>query len=867
MKIRSQHRKSVLMASAAMFAASSISMPAFAQDADAAEDDDDSNVITVIARKNEESLQEVPVTVTAIGGDTLDRFQIDEVADITSRVPTLTIQVGGSGAGGSINLRGVGSSAISAAFDSAVAFDIDGVQVSTSRLVQAGFFDAQQIDVLKGPQSLFFGKSSTAGVISIRSADPTDEWEIGGKGAYEFEENGYTIGGYISGPLTDTLGIRLAAQYNDVEAFNRVQPGTPAAVNPRGLTNLVSRLTLDWEPTSNFNANLKLNYIRNTNDGSNLLRDQDCGPNGVADPVIVGGTVAIANNADCNIGDSLFPQVDATPIQGQFGQAPSQNRGAQEFADRNGAAFGITNILFGRLKFDVDVSDSLTLSSTTGYLNFEALDRDIFSFVGTGTALFASPAAAPFLQGFLAATPGFPNTPDTPLGVGGNLADNQTRQLTQELRLASDFDGPVNFQFGAFYETREIEFNSAEQALNIVLTVGPDAGTGNTFDYFREHATDTEAFSLFGSVDLEVSDRLNITAGLRWTDEQKTNNISIPFISPVLTGIAGGALFVGSGFVSAPIRFSDSNFSPEAAITYQVADDINLFAAFKTGFKSGGIDNSALPGAGLAGIGNPAINPNDPEGDTLGVIDPNDRSFNDVSTSGLLFDSETAIGGEIGIKSQFADRTVTLNATAFYYVYDNLQVQIFDAVAIQFNTFNAGELTTKGIDLEWAWLTPLEGLRFSGALSYLDSEFTDTFIGTDGFDFNGRAAPRAPDFSGNIAADWFIPVGNSFELGLSGNLAYSDSYFTGNSTAADIVQDSFVTLDGAISIGDPDGKWKLSLVGTNLTDEQFIVSAGPRPFLNGPPGPGSFPGIAAGDDQTVTLTRGRQVSVEASFKF
>ena len=827
---------------------------AFAQDNDGVEEE---NIITVTARKQTESLQEVPVTVTVIGGETLDRYQIDEVADVVSRVPSLVVQVGGSGAGGSVNLRGVGSSAISAAFDSAVAFDIDGVAVSTSRLVQAGFFDLQQFDVLKGPQSLFFGKSSTAGVLSLRSANPTTNWEVGGEASYEFEENGYTLGGYISGPLSDTLGVRIAGQYNDVDQFNKVQPGTPAAVNPRGLTNLVTRATLAWEPSDIFDANLKFSYIRNTNDGSNLLRDQDCGPNGVADPVIVGGTLAIANNANCNINDSLFPQVDATPIQGVFGQAPSQNRGAAAFARRNGAAFGITNIYFGRLKFNVDISDSLTLTSTTGYVDFSSLDRDVFSFVGTGPAQFAGPGAAPFLQNFFATNPDFPNTAATPLGVGGNLADNQTRQLTQELRLASDFDGPINFQVGAFYESREIEFNSSEQALNIVLTVGPDPfGTGNTFDYHREHATDTEAFSLFGSVDVDFSDRLHLTAGLRWTDEQKRNTISIPYISPVLTGIAGGALFVGSGFVSNPITFSDSNFSPEVSLTYNVTDDINIFGAFKTGFKSGGIDNSALPGAGLGGIGNLAINP------------VTGNTFDEDATAGLIFDSETAIGGEIGIKSQFADRSVTLNATAFYYVYDDLQVQLFNAVAIQFNTFNAGELTTSGIDVDWAWRTPVDGLRLSGALSYLDSRFTDDFFGTDGTNFDGRDAPRAPNFSGNIAADWFVPLGSSLELGLSGNVAYSDSYFTGQSTANDIVQDSFFTLDGVISIGDANEKWKLSLVGSNLTDEQFITSAGPRPFLNGPVGaPTSFPGIGPGDDQSVTLTRGRTVSVKASFKF
>lgn len=120
-------------------------------------------VIIVTARKQEETLQEVPVTITSVGGGTIEDYNINDVSGVVTRVPTLNVQVGGSGSGGQISLRGVGSSNISASFDSAVAFDFDGVQVSTMRMVQAGFFDTRQIDVLKGPQSLFFGKSASAG--------------------------------------------------------------------------------------------------------------------------------------------------------------------------------------------------------------------------------------------------------------------------------------------------------------------------------------------------------------------------------------------------------------------------------------------------------------------------------------------------------------------------------------------------------------------------------------------------------------------------------------------------------------------------------------------------------------------------------
>jgi iron complex outermembrane receptor protein len=225
--------------------------------------------------------------------------------------------------------------------------------------------------------------------------------------------------------------------------------------------------------------------------------------------------------------------------------------------------------------------------------------------------------------------------------------------------------------------------------------------------------------------------------------------------------------------------------------------------------------------------------------------------------SALIYDSETAIGGEIGVKSQFNDRSVTLNATAFYYVFDDLQVQNFDAVNIQFQTLNAGEVTSKGIDLEFRWNTPVEGLSISSNLAYLDAAFSDTFVAGLGQDLDGREVARAPEVSGNFAVDWSTPVSNSLELNVSGNAIYSGSYFTNEDTLTDLRQDSYVTFDAQISIGDADGKWKLSLIGTNLADEIWVNTSGGRPFLQ--------PGV--GDDLVVTQNRGRQIFVEGSIRF
>jgi iron complex outermembrane receptor protein len=242
--------------------------------------------VTVTARKQYENLQDVPATVSVITGHDIERFRHDKPEDVVALVPALTVQVGGPGSGGQITLRGIGSSSTSAAFDSAVAMDFDGVQISAMRILQFGFLDMRQIEVLKGPQSLYFGKSASAGVLSFKSADPTGTREFGGRAAYEVEERGYTLSAYASGPVTGTLGFRLAAQFNDVDRLYR--NSAPGVARPvRGERNANLRATFQLDPSDRFSANPKLNHVRYENDGALRYIVQDCGPNGVADPLVL----------------------------------------------------------------------------------------------------------------------------------------------------------------------------------------------------------------------------------------------------------------------------------------------------------------------------------------------------------------------------------------------------------------------------------------------------------------------------------------------------------------------------------------------------------------------------------------------------
>lgn len=831
--------------------------------------------IIVRARMQNETLQDVPVTVSVVGGEEIERYSFNQIAQVVSRVPTLNVQVGGSGSGGQLSLRGVGSSNISAAFDSAVALDYDGVQVSTMRMLQTGFFDVAQIEVLRGPQSLYFGKSASAGVFAIKSADPTPKWEAGVNASWEFEEKGWLVGGFVSGPLTDTLGIRFAGQINDISEFQKLQPGTPAANQTRGLKYLMGRVTLQWDPDPGLNANLKLQYTRFENDGAIGTAEVFCGRNGVADPIVLlQGNIAIPAGYNCNVFDQRYFLVDASRALAPGVPLPSRAAG------RNGVPFGETDLFFARLKWDAKLNDRFTLSSVTGFLDLDAVDFDSYSYGGIGPASTTIPAPSPpFPPGstlpvsLVAPALAANNAPGSPQGMGTSDPNNKLTQLTQEIRLASEFSGRFNFMLGAFYEWRKFTFDTAQNGVNISI-ISPDPtrnllgggvapGTGYTFDWNKIHLTKTEAISLFGSLAFDITDTLQLSGGVRWTDERKVQTISVPYVHNLLAYVAdpgGSGLFVPSptflqsGYFSGPIRFSDSNWSPEVTLRYQPSSDLTLFAAFKTGFKSGGIDNSALPSNALRGLAS-----SDPA-----VVEATKRS--------LIFDSETAIGGEVGIKSQLADRRLTLNATGYWYVFDDLQVQNFNAFQVQFVTTNAGQVTTRGVDLFAGWNTPIEGLVLSGNLSFLDAKYTDAFIqpGDDGIlgtpddvDLNGRRASQAPKVAGNVAADWVAPLTSGLQLVFGGNLAFNSGYLTDEATLdEDYFQRRFVTLDSTIGIGSRDGRWQLSLIGVNLTDKIYVITSGNRPFLA--PAGGRLP---RGDDVILTQNRGRQLFVEGRFRF
>lgn len=753
-----------------------------------AEDSNTIEEVIVTARQQSETLQDVPVTIAALTEADLDRYNITSLVDAAKMVPNMVIAQGGSGNGSSLRLRGIGSSSISAAFDHSVALNLDGVVVNRGRFIHNSYLDMSQLEVLKGPQSLYFGKSATAGVVSITTNDPGDEFEFQLGGGIETEYDGTFYEMVISGPITETLGARLAVggSKNDELFENYSFANDPnAALNGAekyyGDESTNVRLTVVWEPTENFKAKIKYNYSEFDNSGAGTAYTEEVCPEGTHQRTAAVG-MFFQGVDDCKINGNtskigLNPALRAGLVEGYDDGQP----GLEQETD------------FISVQMDWDINENYTLTSITGWVDLEHWELDDYSYGA---------------------------------GVFGGLHNNLYESISQEFRISSQYDGPINFQAGYFWQEIEQEFDAYQFAANIGL-LAPDPITGNGYDYNKHHFLDTDVMSAFIAVYWDINDRTELTFGARYTEEDKEGRIEIPYVH----------LFLQGTFSAPPVidglEFDDDNISPEVAINYYLNDDVSVFAAYKEGFKSGGIDNSALPTATLS----------PPDGD-FGF---------------LVYESEEAEGFEVGMKGNFLNDSLRLNATIFTYEYTDLQVQLFDSTAIQFSTFNASALETEGLEFDLLWNTEIEGLTVRSAWAWTDTVYSDDFITATGENLKGEDGAGSADITGYLGFTYDSELAGNWRYSVSADARYTDDY-AWTATLNPYTQDSFWVSDAAISVYSADGAHEFSLIARNLTDEYYITGGGAIP--------GRVPNSNTGAntlDQAATVPLGRTMTLRYKF--
>lgn len=752
--------------------------PAMAQDGsggpqDAAEAD--SNIIIVTAQKREERLADVPIAISAFSGESLDNYKIESGSELLRAVPNVNFSKSNFSMY-NFSIRGVGTKAISAASDPAVAVSFNNTPLIRNRLFESELFDMARVEVLRGPQGTLYGRNATGGVVNLIPALP--EYDFGLAAKVEVGNfKSMRANAMLNVPITDTLAFRVAGALTSRDGFD-YNSFTDRRVNGRELWS--TRASVQWEPSDRFKVNAIWQHFEEDDNRSRTgkqLCTNDPGPArvgtvDVTDPFVRGrmsqgclagslyddaafgapngfalsyylAPYAIPLGLDPNTFEPVFLIRPGDPFAGV-----EQSRNLREIATSYDPVFRAKNDVF-QLNMEFEASDGLTFVSQTAYA------RDRYYSSQDYNRFVANPgfndSSQPLLDFFLnpidpavfpGATPGGQFC-DPQLGCSDRLLSvdisrSRNRQWMQELRLQSDWDGPINFNLGANY----LDFKSKDDyyVFNNFFTIiaqyfygdpGPgglpvprncplgfegaeciyvdpnpiDRVNDQGHNYFlSQNGIRTKSKAVFGEIYWKLSDTLKLTAGARYTEDRK---VSTQIPSQLLLGggtdapnpgsSTGGR--VNSGYPALEdIRQQWNKFTGRLVLDWKpdlgFTDDTLIYASASRGYKGGGTNPPRVD-----------INP------ALVQYLPLPQTFKPEYINAF----------EIGTKNSFDGGRFTLNATAFYYDYKDYQIsQIVDRIAFNEN-FNA---TSHGLELEAAW-RPSRAFRLDANLGYLKTRLDD----------------------------------------------------------------------------------------------------------------------------------------------
>lgn len=807
-----------LMVGAIMAAAPRAGLPAAAAATDAADVAASApstlEEITVTARKRSESLISVPVVVTAISKTELQNRAIDTLDDIARVVPQLMIgNQGGSVQGGNISIRGIAGPDSNPFGDQAVSFNIDGVAIAKSFVRRMVDTDLDQVEVLKGPQALFFGKNSPAGVVSIRTADPTSYFEADSKIGYELVAHEYRTEDYVSGPITDTLGARLAGYFSTMQGYFSentpdTSPYSPGHSHEPEAKDYALRATFKWDPSTAFDARLKVNFGSTKNDGpASTTEYTDC----------PGGVRATGSGVPCGIGNQVTNSTNGTFV----GTIPGT---LNTFG--NGFNYQNQEQTLAGLELNYHPSDAIALTSETGYYRVELFQCQNFE-----------------------------NDPGIVLPSCNPTTETE---YSQEFRVTSDFKGPLNFAGGVYLGKSHDESGSITYLFggNFDL-LGPGFGGPTTPALVNNYwlIEDGTAYSGYLQGIYKPIDVIEIDVGGRYSYEKKT-------LPEVLDGggIAEGGCGLGAPGIpcSAILGIPGTNitnlvtnskswndFSPEGTISYRPSQNLTVFASWKHGFLSGGFNSSSVNFRDEPDISY------DPE-----VI----KGF-EAGVKSLLLDNTLALNGAAyqykmtGLQlTEFTNATSTIrNAGA---------AKIYGAEG----DFNY-KTPLQGLDLHGtAAYNHADYTSFPAAACYVGQtpvEGCNIVAGNPIQNLGGTPLPRAPLWTLSAGAGYGAPVTGSIKAAVSVDADYTSSYLTDTSSAPQSRQPAYTLLDSVIRLADQSDRWEAEVIGRNLTNRHYFVAEPGVPFTGG--GTGTAAGVLG--DRFGAVSRGREILLQVGYKF
>jgi iron complex outermembrane recepter protein len=799
---------------------------AAAQEAPASVDD-----IIVTAQKREQSLQDVPIVVTTLSQEVLDGAGVQDIKDLQILTPGMTVTSTQSEASTTVRIRGAGTVGDNPGLESSVGVVIDGVYRSRNSVGFGDLGELSRIEVLKGPQGTLFGKNTSAGVINIiterPSFDPSISAEItgGNYGAW---------GGSVSvtGPLSDQVAGRLFVAHRERDGFYDVDTGDGPNTRTDDQTQdyWTGRGQLLILPNDNASIRLIADYTK---------REEYCC---AAVQTRVGPSQAFIAALTAPNGPGQTP-----PTAG-YGTVPfsrlaySNRETPQEIEDLGLSAEATIDFpsLNATLTSQTSWRDwSFQQGMDLDYTGADILHRENDGSNGYGVdnltqefRLAGTSDKLDWLVGLFATKEGVYR--DDSYTYGSDYNAFASLLLTASVPAA--FGGPSPSRTGCFTNPQGFLVGTtgalAGQPL-CVLGLAPPSAAAPVFSpgkaYEDHYSQKSESVAVFTNNTWRVSEAFDINLGLRYTYDSKrlfglqdnlgtngaacggalANNLAptlpaspIPGTANVRTPAAAlgllclpwsNPLYDGRRIQE---KFSDTDLSGTIKASYRFNPSIMVYGSYARGYKGAGYNMDRVQ---------------------TGV----------TPDASLFFAAETVDSYEAGIKTTLFDRTMLLNVTYFDQKFENFQLNTFLGTA--FVVESIPELTSRGVDADMVWFTPVEGLSFQGGVTYTDAKYGQ--FGAGDLSSPGRFPQLSllPGARASFAPEWSLTGALAFDRelggGLRGGFNLSAKYSTEYNTGSDLLpykhQDAFTVVNGRVSIGSVDERWTLEVWGQNLLEEEY----------------------------------------------
>ncbi|MGH8061400.1 MAG: TonB-dependent receptor [Pseudoxanthomonas sp.] len=668
------------------------------------------DAITVTARKREETLQEVPVAVTAFTSETLDKLNVRDISDLDAQVPNLTIYAArGSSSTATAYIRGVGQADPLWGVDPGVGIYLDDVYIARPQGALLDVFDVGRIEVLRGPQGTLYGKNTIGGAIKYISRGLPTETEGFAQisvGNYNQLDAKAAIGGSIGGADSGLRGrVAVASMNRDGFGTNTY---TDQEVSDKEIN--AARFQLGAYAGDDFDVQFALDWM---DDQSGVRGAKMLAPNPLA---------------------PAYPPTD----------------------DRYDIRSGMKNI------------NDTVMKGASATVNWRPSDNWAFKYV---IAKRESDTETNI---------DFDTTPLTLVDVRAFYSDSQ---VSHELQANYDGGGRARGVMGIY----AFNGDAGGQVLNHFFNPLGAVGLTNPLFGDTQGVVNTKSFAVYADWTFDLTDKLKLDAGVRYTDEDK-HAIAL---NRFYTGLDYNTSWGTAANFNKTVNFK--NVSPKISLDYQITPDIMVYGLASRGFKSGGFNIRANTTA--------------------------------VPRSGEPFDDESVDSFEIGSKMGFFDQKLFLNLAAFHNVYKDIQLSVFTSYTLPgggssfFGDFtNAGKGTVNGLEVEYQWL-PTKNWLISGNLAWLDAKY-DEFITAGVNVADSQRFTNAPEYSGALNVEYRTDLANGGNLSARVGYSYQSEVWPTTDLSPAIMQGGY-GLVGAGVIWKVNDSWQFSLQGSNLTDEEY----------------------------------------------